>query len=388
METKEKSKGRSGRWKKLLSLAASLAAGAICGIIIAEMAFGKSAMKEESFGSFLLFCLTGLILIYLAAVLQIILHEAGHLIFGLMTGYQFSSFRIGSFMWLKENGRLRFCRLSLVGTGGQCLMAPPDMKDGELPYMLYNLGGSIMNLMVGAAAGLLYLRFRDAVYLSLFFAALLTAGIAFAALNGIPMQMGNINNDGYNAWSLGKDREALQAFWIQMKINEQISKGIRLKDMPDEWFDMPSEAAIKNSMSAAIGVFVCNRLMDSMKLEEAAQTMKKLMNMDTGMVGLHRSLLQLDCIYCELTGENRPEQLEKMMDKNMIRFMKSMKKFPGILRTGYAYALLAEHNREKAVQIEIQFNKAAKRYPHPCEIEGERELMEYARQKADIDQFE
>ena len=79
---------------------------------------------------------------------QVVVHEAGHLVFGLLTGYQFSSFRIGSFMWVKLEGKLKLKRYSLAGTGGQCLMAPPEMVDGKVPYVLYNLGGCLANLIV------------------------------------------------------------------------------------------------------------------------------------------------------------------------------------------------------------------------------------------------
>ncbi len=75
-------------------------------------------------------------IMYLAIFLQIILHEAGHLLFGLLTGYRFSSFRIGSFMWILQDGKIRFKRFSLAGTGGQCLLLPPPMVDGKMPYVL------------------------------------------------------------------------------------------------------------------------------------------------------------------------------------------------------------------------------------------------------------
>ena len=37
---------------------------------------------------------TALVFLYLAVTVHIVLHEGGHLLFGLMSGYQFSSFRI------------------------------------------------------------------------------------------------------------------------------------------------------------------------------------------------------------------------------------------------------------------------------------------------------
>ena len=55
-------------------------------------------------------------------------------------------------------------------------------------------------------------------------------------MNGIPMRLGNVDNDGYNALCLGKSPAALRSFWLQMKINQQISRGVRLKDMPEDWF--------------------------------------------------------------------------------------------------------------------------------------------------------
>lgn len=370
----------SGKQAGIISMAVYMVVGMICGMVIvhvAESRFGENA----SWGDFLLLMVSGIFLLYLAALIQIILHEAGHLLFGLLTGYEFSSFRIGSFMWLKDNEKLRFCRMSLAGTGGQCLMIPPQMKDGTMPYVLYNLGGPLVNLLMGAVCGLVFIRFGDVPYLSVFLAAMFLVGLAFAAMNGIPMRMGNVDNDGYNALSLGKDRKALRSFWIQMKVNEQLSKGVRLKDMPDEWFEIPSEEAMKNGMTAAVGVFACNRLMDAMELEKAEESMKKLLSMDIGMAGLHRSMLQLDCIYCELVNEKCPEHPEQMLDKELKKFMKSMKKFPSILRTRYAYALLAEHDFEKAEQIRETFEKNAKSYPYPGEIEGELALMEKARER-------
>ena len=56
--------------------------------------------------------------------LQAILHEGGHLVCGLLSGYRFLSFRVGSFTLLRQNGRLVLRRFYLPGTGGQCLLEP------------------------------------------------------------------------------------------------------------------------------------------------------------------------------------------------------------------------------------------------------------------------
>ncbi|MBH1939752.1 M50 family metallopeptidase [Mobilitalea sibirica] len=351
--------------------------GAMCGVLIVEFIENMDT-AGKSIGQMILSAALLFIGMYVAIFLQIIIHEAGHLIFGIMTGYRFSSFRIGSLMWVREGDKIKFSRLSIAGTGGQCLLIPPDMKDGKYPYILYNLGGAMINFLSALIfAGLAFLS-RDTGIVFPLFMMLAVIGVVFAFMNGIPLKLGTVNNDGHNIISLGKDKEALRSFWIQMKANGLIASGHRLKDMPDEWFEMPSQEAMKNSMTSVMGVLACNRLMDEMKFEEAEQAYEKLLHMDTGIIGLHRNLMVVDLIYCELIGENRQDRLDDMLDQEQKKFMKVMKKFPSVLRTECVYALLAEKDDAKASQIKARFEKMAKNYPYPSEIDGERELITYA----------
>ena len=46
--------------------------------------------------------LVGLVGLVVSYYIAIIVHEGGHLLFGLLAGYSFSSFRIFSFMWIKH----------------------------------------------------------------------------------------------------------------------------------------------------------------------------------------------------------------------------------------------------------------------------------------------
>lgn len=107
-----------------LGLLISAAIGFLCGYAIWEYV-GKLG-SGLSLPLYLLALAAGLLALALAVILQILIHEGGHLIFGLISGYGFVSFRVGSLMLLKgENGRLSFKRYFLAGTAGQCLMSPP-----------------------------------------------------------------------------------------------------------------------------------------------------------------------------------------------------------------------------------------------------------------------
>lgn len=366
------------QWQQYVSVAVFMLIGAVCGVLMAwhldSIVTAGSTFREDIATLVVLF-----LGMYISFLVQLVAHELGHLAFGLLTGYRFSSFRIGSFMWVKEDGKLHLRRLSIAGTGGQCLMIPPEMEDGKMPVVLYNLGGSIMNVAVGALfLGLSFLPFRLS---AVFFLMAAVIGFAFALINGVPLRLGTVDNDGYNAFSLKKHPDALRGFWVQMKANELTAKGVRIKDMPGDWFEVPNDEQMKNSMIAPLGVFACNRLMDEHRFEEADALIQRLLDLDSGIVGLHRGMLLCDRIYCELLGENRPEVLEACLTKEQHKFMQSMKHFPSVIRTRYVYTLLGKKDMQAALRLEEEFEKSVKTYPYASDVASERELMEIARSR-------
>lgn len=360
-------------WKQYIGMAFMLLVGAFCGVAIGwyiEKNCGEIPLGEVIY-TYAVLMLSMCVALYFHTVV----HEAGHLVCGLLTGYGFCSFRIASFVWVLENGKLRLKRYRLAGTGGQCLMSPPDLKEGKMPVVLYNLGGVFANVFVGALCLVGALFCSERSFLTIFFLVFALAGFASAMLNGIPLHIGGIDNDGYNAFALANNTEAVKALWIQLKVAEQSAKGIRIKDMSSEWFVVPSDEAMKNSMVAALGVLASNRLMDEGRLDEADALMAHLLEIESGIVGLHRSLLMNDRIFVELLGKNRSDVIENMLTKEQNKFMKAMKTNPSVLRTQYALALLGEKDIAKAEAVKCEFEKVAKSYPYPQEMEGERELM-------------
>ncbi|MHC1696102.1 MAG: M50 family metallopeptidase [Eubacteriales bacterium] len=275
-----------------------------------------------------IFTAAGLTLVLiLAFYIQIIIHELGHLLFGLATGYRFVSFRVGSLMLIKQDKVFKLRRFAIMGTGGQCLMDPPEYKNGTYPYKLYNLGGIILNLTASLLCFVIFLLFGS--NFTVFFASLITflIGIIFAAVNGIPMRMGMLDNDGCNALNLSSHPDIMRCLWLQLKINALITKGTRLRDMPDELFPELSEEERKKGLCAVIGVFACNRAMDGMDFPLAERLARELLE-SSGIVPLHRYILTAELIYCELVGENRREVLDGYRSSEFQRFEKAMKAVP------------------------------------------------------------
>ena len=356
--------------------------GAASGVIILRY-MRQGELAGAGMGKQLMMLGLALLSIYAAMAIQIVIHEAGHLVFGLVTGYRFSSFRVFGLMWQSENGKVKFRRFSLAGTGGQCLMVPPDLKDGKMPFLAYNFGGSIFNLISAILfAGLAFLLPAGS-FAAMFLLILALVSAAFALMNGLPMHMGPVDNDGCNALAMMRSDEAVRAFWIQMKVSAETAAGKRVKEMPAEWFAVPSDEAMGNNIIAVLGAFACSRLMDEHRFAEADELMAHLLSIPSGIAGVHRSLMTCDRIFVALTGEGRPEAVRELLTKEQTKLMKAMKNLPTVLRTEFVLALLADRDKEKAEKIEAGFDRCAAGYPYPAEIEGERELMAIARERAE-----
>lgn len=354
---------------------------AVLGVIIFAIAYalGARAARAGGFGvQFGLLTLLSLLpMLFVALVLHIIIHELGHLIAGLLTGYRFLSLNLFGLLWVKQASQIRFRRLSTSGVGGQCLMSPPEMVNGKFPYIAYNLGGPLANLAAALIFALLaWLVDADAI-VRLGLGVLAFMGLVAALLNGIPLRE-NVANDGSNLVCLSRDPQARRSLWIQLKATELQADGLRLKQLPDDWFVVSSPKELTNPLTAAVGVYAAARLMDEMRLVEADELMAELLDSATGLVPLHRGLLGVDRVYCELVGKNRLEVLAELQTAEVRNIEKTMKRFPSILRLRYTSALLTDQDDAAAAKALAAFERSARSYPWPIQLEGERELMAHA----------
>ncbi|MBR5071163.1 MAG: hypothetical protein IKX27_04615 [Oscillospiraceae bacterium] len=351
------------------------------GAAAALMSPALKDIKDKDLGKYLIDIAGVLLLLLLAFFIQIIIHEAGHLVFGLMSGYRFSSFRVMSYMLKMENGRPVFKRLKLSGTAGQCIMIPPDLKDGKLPYRLYNLGGALMNLIASALFLALSLLLRKAGLGYSYLIILAVVGIYVALTNAVPVNT-TVPNDGYNALFLGKDPNAVRSFWTQLKINQLSGEGVRVKDMPDEWFDVPEDADLGNYMTAYIAIARESRLMDKGEFGEAKELIDRLLADDVSVPTLQTALLLNDKAFLDLMENGKDADLSALEQKEIAAVLRQMKSFPSVLRTQYAVELLKNGDTGKAQEILDTFDRVAQTYPSQADIESERELMQTAKDRA------
>ena len=251
-------------------------------------AFLKGPMARDGMGMFMAFWMAAVLLFAAAVFLQTLIHETGHLVSGLATGYRFSSFRIGSFMLYRGDEGLRFGRFTVAGTGGQCLLEPSDTTDPEnMPYEAYLLGGVAANLATAAAAfaASIYAESVFGIYLCV---AIMLAGVVAALLNGIPMRIGGVPNDGCTVRMMGRNAEMRRMMWVQLKVNALYSRGEMLRDMTDEWFALPDDADMSNHLYATIAGLDASRRMERGDFAGAYDRLETMRAAGDRLIGLFR----------------------------------------------------------------------------------------------------
>lgn len=358
-----------------------LLTGAVCGIfIIFTMNFFGTLVKGPA--AFLLMFAEAMIIMYIASFVQTIIHESGHLIFGLITGYKFVSFRIGHFMFIKEKGRLKIKLYNVVGTAGQCLMMPPQWNE-KIPYRLYNLGGCIMNAATALFALAAYFAAGAEGFFALCMAMLAVMGLSMALTNGIPMRVGGISNDGMNAALLGKKENTLRAFWLQLYVNGLIAKGERYRNMPREWFRLPEGEELSDPICCAMGVMLYNFCFDMHEFDEAEQTINYMLNAP-GLLDVEKNELLCELLFLRVLRGAPKEEIDSLLTPKLDKYIKATANYVSRRRLAYAYQLLYLKNYSTAQKCLEVFERTAATYPYSAETENEREIKEIVKQKASV----
>lgn len=133
-----------------------------------------------------------LILMSVSSAIHLFVHECGHYIGGLISGYKLIHMQVGPINIVADRSNKVYVCLQHTH-GGQCIMLPP--KTSVIRYKAYNLGGIYANFFISVMS-LLLLDF-DSPYTTLFFVQLLLVGIMKIITNLFPNLNQDTPNDGY-----------------------------------------------------------------------------------------------------------------------------------------------------------------------------------------------
>jgi len=380
-ESKKKSKVKE-KLRSILVWVVFFVVGLAIGVGVATLLGGAhESGGEESDGGGVLGVIIGvavfLFYFYVALILHIILHEVGHLIAGRMSGYKFLSFSVFGFMIIKKDGKFSWKRLNLPGAAGQCLMIPPKLdKRSEYPFLFYNLGGGLINMIFGGIALVSVLVVGGLpTAVSEMLVAFALVGICVGIGNLFPIR--KFSNDGHNIRSLRKDKRARHALRIVLLMAAHMVTGRRVKDMPEEWSEYPGGISDNNDTLSITPVLLRSAvLMDKHEFKEAKKLNDRIIKEADKLTEEQKNELRIESLFCEIMTERRKEEIKRLYTGEVKKYMKATPYIISRYRFQYAYAKLVLHDTAEAEKALEEFSKKCLTYPYEGDIQSEKELIE------------
>jgi len=322
---------------------------------------GKLAMSLDlsgfDFAKAVTLWIAFILFFYIAMVLQVIIHEGGHLVFGLLSGYKFLSFRIFGYIFVKQDEKIVLKRYTIPGTAGQCLLYPCEYNGGDFPYFMYNLGGGLMNIVFSTYIVLIAENMATKGWLWLFLIFLGYYGYAIAFLNLIPMRLNGLSNDGKNIMAIRKDPGTKRAFWCELYINAMITGGAKYNDLED-WVYDTTGLNPEDALSTYIYAVNSNRHLERGEYDRSLEIIDTLLlspavsASPTGIgLSIEKAFLMI------LKGENK-ENIDEIITPKVSKYMKSAQIIPQVKRLEYAYELYVNKNIHECGKKEAEFEKA------------------------------
>jgi hypothetical protein len=347
--------------------------------------------------------LLGVLILFLVFnIIHIILHEAGHLVFGLMTGYQFLSFRIYSTIFYKKDGQLLRRKFSVKGTAGQCLMYPPVRgEDGRFPFVLYNLGGGISNLIFSLLFMIPGFFIPNIIIRTILF-TFAAAGIIMANTNLIPMNISGLQNDGMNLKSILKDKGMQEAFYLLLKVNAEMSDGKLLTDYSPEEFMLPEGTDDTNMIAAVIRMNAYSQQLAFHNFEAAEKILISMEEKSAKQRPAVLNSIMAERLFFMVLKHNPVEEIASVYERSRLTFMIDKTNI-GIQSIRYIYETFLSEDEKRDIMTLVlkkppkkwkvcdrdklyrEFLRAAENFPNAGVAAMNVELVNYLRNRNQAD---
>ena len=352
-----------------------LGSGMLIGKILKHI-FGKSVSTGGSDSTVIM--LSSIVSLFVAFLLTIIIHEAGHLVCGLITGYKYLLFRVGSLSLIKRRNKFEFKKFSIQGTGGQCILMPPDSDDPKkVPCFLYHLGGGLFNFLTAVIAFPAAFATHSNI-LRPFFLVLGMLSFFQALMNLIPIK-GQIPNDGYNILMMIRKPAERAAMYKTLTINGLLFNGSTPSQIPSELYDLGAEGFYNIVETILKG----EARIDSLDFEGAEKLFSE--SADNNTIKYYQLEGRSELLFCKIMNGAPAEEIDRIYDTELANFITAAgKTLISKRRQMYAYQLLYKNDTAAAEKEYQAAMKLKDTYPIEGEVTAELKLLDFIKSRKEI----
>lgn len=325
--------------------------------------FYEYATANPNIGIAAIILYSWLLILFLS---QIIIHEGGHCVFGLLTGYRFFSFRILSYTLIKENNKFKIRRYKFPGSFGQCLMIPPKNK-GNSHFIIFFMGGVIADTVIALLTAWLAFGSHNLIFvLRCCFMTTFLYTFGSVLINGIPSKQGKISTDGTNVFALITNRQAKESCYLQLSAIPLMQNGYTYTSFPKEIITVPEGADLTNPLIIWHKFMECYYYMELKQWDKALECVNKIEELGDKNCKIIKITESSEKLFLFIKLGKNPSEIEGLYNRLNDVLSRDCIDF-NLTRVRLAYELYKDNSKQNQDRIRLEIEEKAAVYPYKGE---------------------
>lgn len=317
-----------------------------------------------------LFELPLLLLAFLLSLpLHVVLHEAGHLVGGLLSGYEFIMFRLFNTVWIKTDQGISRRHQQVQGLLGQALMMPPE-DVANPPFLLYHSSGFLVNLLTGILLILLGNALSNSTVSLMLYASAATAFLLFL-MNAIPKQP----NDGYNIVAQIKRPETTTELTTILRLYGEMVRGTSFTEL-QKYSHLDKNDSIENPNNVTLLTAQAAAYQEQYDFERALEIYARIWEQRDDLLEPHKPDVYLNYLFNLLLTNPHHEDIELVKESAVLKYY-SESKAADVLKTRAAEAIYVDGDFALAKELLAEGKPMIAQAPTVAEENLEYQLYEY-----------
>jgi hypothetical protein len=225
--------------------------------------------------------------------------------------------------------------------------------------VILNASSSIIAIWIGLSPLPISFHGRFMLILFAFY------GLGFSLLNGIPIHIIRISNDG-EIFQYLKDKSAAKSYYLQMNITQKIKNGLTYKNLKDVILYLEKDADLTNAILGWHKILECYYYMDVRQWEKAINCINKFDSVITKIKKDQRITALSEKLFIKLFIGNGTGEIETLYEETK-EMLRSDKADFHMLRIRFAYDIFMDNSEDNKEKIRREVDELRKSYPYKGE---------------------
>jgi hypothetical protein len=189
------------------------------------------------------------------------------------------------------------------------------------------------------------------------------------------MKIQGISNDAANVLSLRKHPEGKIGLKLQLSVNAQCQRGVRLKDMPEDWFIVDDDFRPSDTIDAGLATMTASRYIDIREFDKAYDIFNKIIAPESKAIGIYVKESMCEMVFLSLLKGDE-EKFNQLYTKQLEKYINQFKSIMSSkMRILFTIALLHDNDKAKAEEIYNKLLIDRDKYLMKGEVEMDLDLM-------------